>query len=491
MPSPLRIAFAAAAFLCRVPGHASSVSDGQFDSTWAGGGSITFAGDVAHSAYNSSVDRLLIESNGNVLLVGQVQGPSFRYWWLGELFGSGQFIGQFVPTFGLADSSGRVTACQLGFDCMKDETIAAIALQPDGKYLLATDDYLWCTTALAHAFDTSGVSGGTGHVSNVFTINDVGGTVAASQALAFLPGGKILAGGNAYYGSASTTPLFGIVRLNADLSLDTTFNAMTDGKGVTFAGGAAITVSDSDFEEFLQAILLQSDGRIVLVGHADGDSVGLRIEAVRLNANGSLDASYGTSGTTAVAWTGGTGSGSESMAVIDTANRVLVPLSGITNGTSIAGMLVLRLDANGLPDATFGSSGFAFNANPSACTTLTGSSLALDSVGRIVVVGQCGVAGSSNEAFAMERLRGDKGTLDTSFGVSGWSFGYFEPYDTYYNNGEAIVLDGSGRPIVVGGTRSSIAAPVSGAAARVTYDLIHANGFEDAPPGCLYPDCLF
>jgi uncharacterized delta-60 repeat protein len=248
-----------------------------------------------------------------------------------------------------------------------------------------------------------------------------------------------------------------------------------------------IGVSEADPQEKVRAILLQTDGRIVLVGYAFGS--GFEFEAARLNADGTLDTSYGSSGTTALLWPGGSLEFPESMAAIDGADRVLVPFTGTTSAPVTSSMLVLRLGPDGLPDATFNGSGFAVNTNTDTCSSgVTGASLALDSAGRIVVVGSCyGYNGTSNRAFAVERLRGDNGALDTSFGISGWGFGYFSASNAI-NDAGAITFDQGGRPIIVGTTQ--LASGVEdGGASRVTYDLIKTNNFEAAPRGCLPPDC--
>jgi hypothetical protein len=86
----------------------------------------------------------------------------------------------------------------------------------------------------------------------------------------------------------------------------------------------------------------------------------------------------------------------------------------------------------------------------------------------------------------LERVHGDDGSLDTSFGFGGFSHGTFSATSTidYAND---IVIDSSGRPVFGGAAfNGSVYAAALG---RVTYDLINTNGFESAPRGCLPPDC--
>jgi len=105
--------------------------------------------------------------------------------------------------------------------------------------------------------------------------------------------------------------------------------------------------------------------------------------------------------------------------------------------------------------------------------------VAIDSAGRILAGGSC------DSTFLVERIRGDKGILDTSFGVGGYSQGIYASGATS-NNVTAIGFDPGGRLLVTGTCGSGI--PQAGAA-RLTYDLIAAGNFEVVPRGCLPPDC--
>ena len=175
MPAALRVVVIGLALTCMTQARLAlaTTPDGYYDPTWIGGGRIAFAGDPKNPSFDSSAGQLLIEGNGNVLLAGTVSTPD-NEWWLGELSGGGQYVGEFVPTFGLSDGSGRVTECE--FVCTGfNETFTAVMAQPDGKYLVVSEGHIWRTLAHATAFDTAGVSGGTGFVSNVFTVNDVKG----------------------------------------------------------------------------------------------------------------------------------------------------------------------------------------------------------------------------------------------------------------------------------------------------------------------------
>lgn len=474
--------FFAGAFLWLTGSGCSwALADGYFDPTWAvtqtSYGRISFTVDATNIA---SVTSIVLEGNGNVLLNGLVTD----YWWLGELFPDGTF----VPTFGVSNGSGLTTACELGFYC---GSIAGYALgaipQPDGKYLALSNNYVWRTTTKANAFDTAGVIGGNGYIVDAFTINDAQGS-AGGRAMALLSNGKILVAGSGNYTGVSTTPVFGVVRLNSDLSLDTSFNAITDNLGVTFAGGAVISVDSNDSSESVGTVLVQPDGSILLVGSGGGGYPGAKLEAVRLTAGGALDTSFGTGGKVALFWGDGIIETAPGRALLDAAGNIVVPLAGQAyDMSSTRGMLVARFTSAGALDTSgFAGTGFAFNNDAGSCDETAANALALDSAGRIAVAGTC--TSASGTAFAVERLRGDSGALDTSFGISGWSLGdYVATNDN--NSGFAIAFDSSGHPLVGGSSYATGGLVQMAGVARLTYDLIHTNNFEAAPRGCLSPNC--
>jgi uncharacterized delta-60 repeat protein len=124
--------------------------------------------------------------------------------------------------------------------------------------------------SLDTSFDTDGIA----------TIA-VGASSDTSKGVAIQPNGRIIVVGESYNGTNSD---FALVRLNANGSLDTSFD--TDGR-VTAAVG---TSADS-----AAGIALQSDGKLVVAGYAtfaNGDTT-----VVRYNTNGSVDTSFGATST--------------------------------------------------------------------------------------------------------------------------------------------------------------------------------------------------
>ena len=458
---------------CTLP---STPNDGYFDQTWTGKGCITFVGDNRNAATTSEVQKVAVTTNGNLLVAGDTSSGSGS-WWIGQLTPQGAFD----TTFGDSDSSGRITGCQLFLPgaCPTDSKFDFLP-QPDGKILVLSNDYLARTNAGAHAFDTAGVAGGTGHVYPEFQIATPSGTLNGNDngALALLSGGSLLVAGYGYQSTVAAYALEGVAQLNSNLALDTSFHATTEA-GVVYAGGEFVATGDT---AEAHQILIQSTGRVVLVGEKGYD-----IRLSRLNTDGTVDTTFGTNGTIVEstvpspcaipAWE----YRAYRSAAIDRGDRIVV--TGECYGGSSYITVVVRFTADGAVDTTFGNSGFYVSASFGACPGLNvrPRALAIDGAGRILVGGTC------DTELGVQRLRGDNGTLDTSFGIDGLGHGRF---DATSNSDEvdSIVFDRSGHPVIGGRTQPS--SHEQAGVGRLTYDLIFVHDFEKTPRGCLPPDCI-
>jgi uncharacterized delta-60 repeat protein len=438
---------------------ASALADGYYDTTWLGSGRITFQGDYVDPELLtgpwSELDVILPRSDGSILLAGALSGDS----WAGAMSTDGSWI----STFGVG-GLGRTTLCHFGScNAFVDATV-----QTDGSPIIVGASYTARFSSVGKAY--TGVQ-----EASSLTIDDQGGYVVLQGGVTVQPDGKILVAGAGFIKQADVQK-FGIVRLKSDLSLDTTFNQASIA-GVNYSGGAVVSLVDGE-EESAEYVLVQPDGRIILVGWGI-PAVDVRVlDMVRLNVDGSLDNSFGTGGKASFAWPTG-GAISPGRPILDSVGRVLVPLGVLpTIGGEI--ISVARVTPAGQLDKNFGQqAGFATFSLTGSCPNTSATALALDSAGRIVVVGGC-YFGSSY--FIVIRLRGDTGYLDGSFGISGHGLGEFAA-GTAHDAATSVAFDSSGRPLVGGysGSLSGIS--------RLSYDLIYTNNFEPAPRGCLPPNC--
>lgn len=471
MPDRFRFATAVLFVASAFPTSLSRAADGYFDTSWRNSGHfIVYPADVRFA----ELDLIRTEPAEKLLLVGRFDdgATSAAIWWLSETFASGAV----VPTFGLSDGSGFTTSCQLGLACNSVTDLPADALvQTDGKYLVLSGLELSRTTALAHALDSAGVVGGTGHVDvRSYLINDVQGKLTNPRALALLADGKILVAGEGLYSGISTSPGMAVLRLNSDLSLDTGFHAIKDSNQVTFAGGNVVAVDPADVAgEIAKAIVVQPDGSMLLVG--DGGGVNT-LEVARLNADGSLDTSYGNS----------IGGGKYPITDLTSVSAIAAPFGRIIVGVSSVsdpGFSILRISEDGVTYASY-------SQLPAGCVEASVTAVSCDSAGRILATGTCVDAGSKTHFLAL-RLRGDTFSLDPSFGNNGISLGWFDGSADFSSSLPAIgvgaAIDSAGKPVIGGFANTGVVSAQAGIA-RLTYDLIFANRMEP-PAGCLPPNC--
>ena len=274
----------------------------------------------------------------------------------------------------------------------------------------------------AGALDTT--FGGTGMVTT-----DVSPLEDRSFSVAVQPDLKVVA-----YGSGFSSPSgpsapnqVEVVRYNADGSLDASFGSA----GKVILGNLSTT-------SYGKGLALQSDGKIVLVGtYYDAAKAHNDFEVVRLNANGSLDTTFG--GGTGKVITAVTpyeddatglmlqadgkivveGQAVTSATTTTTKNRGVVT----TTTTSTYGVAILRYNADGSLDTSFGTGGKAI---VSPAHLLPGTppqvdSMAIDSGGRILIVGDIPyLLSGSSQYYEGNILRFTAaGRLDTTFGSGG------------------------------------------------------------------------
>ncbi len=160
----------------------------------------------------------------------------------------------------------------------------------------------------------------------------------------------------------------------------------------------------------ISGLAVQPDGRLLVIG-----AVGAKV--VRLNANGGLDAGFGTGG---FATTTLPGKGLMATGITLAADgRLVVACTSITGAAQTPGVVILRYSPDGKPDGSFGNKGvadlsagggYAFDSGP----------VVVQSDGRIVesVFGD----NFSGRFYAALRLNTD-GAVDQGFGSKGITAG--------------------------------------------------------------------
>ena len=179
----------------------------------------------------------------------------------------------------------------------------------------------------------------------------------------------------------------------------------------TFLSGGGIVATDFGGRDFGKSIVLQSDGKIVVVGESSGGGDG-GFAVVRYNTDGSLDATFDGDGKVTTDFGGLEYATS---AALQSDGKIVV--AGY-NGISSSGggdFALVRYNTDGSLDTTFDGDG-------KVTTNLGGwdkaESVTVESDGKIVVAGYTGISSSGGGDFAVVRYNSN-GTLDTSFGANG------------------------------------------------------------------------
>ena len=345
-----------------------------------------------------------------------------------------------------------------------DDYVAGVALQPDGKIVVAgscaatttsgtgTD---FCVTRLGAngVIDTSFGSGG-----KVFTSLRSFDDTATSMALQ--SDGKIVVAG---FCAGTTSSASGIepcvARYTSAGALDPSFSG--DGKlAVVRPTGVATPVT---IRKKANGIAIAADGKIVLVGSTvslgtlNGGATDYRtdLQVIRLLPNGTPDTTFSGDGfvseSPASGWLVG------NAATIQPDGRIVVVASqvvGCSNGQNEC-MIARRYTDAGALDATFGSSGRVTLDVSAIGPGSAGYAVAMQSDGKIMLAGHCYAAGGGYRNFCFTRLR-DNGDLDTSFATNGLGSTRFDigPGDLSVVTSAAVHPDG--KIILAGGCSNAL-----------------------------------
>lgn len=195
-----------------------------------------------------------------------------------------------------------------------------------------------------------------------------------------------------------------------------------------------------------------SDGKLLVAGHLEAnggpnDNQGTLILA-RYNSNGSLDTSFGVDGISSFQINATSSFSGE--AIVDASGRILI-VGYTINAPDQELAFLARLNANGTLDTTFGTNGIVTTTFGTTMLGTAAFSVVLQADGNIVIAG---ATVSEDDPtfefigdFALARYTAS-GTLDTTFGNSGYVLTDFNPnsLDVVY----ALNLQPDGKIVAVG-----------------------------------------
>lgn len=240
-------------------------------------------------------------------------------------------------------------------------------------------------------------------------------------AIAIQPDGKIVVAGEAAWGD------FALARYNLDGSLDTTFSddglVLTDFSGDTDVG---------------QAIFIQPDGKIIVVGKTWGGS-NYDFALARYNLDGSLDTNFGGDGLVSTDFNDGYDIAYS--VILQPDSKIIV--AGKSRTTINNDFALARYHPDGSLDITFSNDGWVTTNFSSSDEE--GYAVALQSDDKIVVAGMAYILGNYID-FALVRYNTD-GSLDSSFDADGWVTTDFTGDADY---GRSIAIQQDGKIVVAG-----------------------------------------
>ena len=347
-------------------------ADGTLDPTFNGGGKLV----IPVISGPEQGRAVAIQSDGKIVVAGYAFSGGRNDFLIMRFHPNGMLDTTF-------DGDGRAVTVASG----TDNKAFDVTIQPDGK-IVAAGTANGCASALRYnsngspdiTFDGDGIV-----ITPLSTFNGTANSVAVQ------PDGKIVTAGTHGVGSASD---FGLIRYDANGSLDAAFN-----------GSGFVTTPVLTFDS-AWSVTLQTDGKIVAAGAADGD-----FAVVRYNTDGSLDTGFDGDGkvTTSFAATG-----------LDVANSVAMRPGGgiIAVGSSevtssTVDFAVAAYNANGSPDTSFDADG---TLTMSFGTTVDRAfSTVVQANGKIVVAG---FSRRLDDDFALVRFN-TNGSFDTGFDGDG------------------------------------------------------------------------
>lgn len=300
--------------------------------------------------------------------------------------------------FGLADQAGNTVLVGHGMSHSLNRDLMILRFLTNGTF--------------DPSFDGDGIR-----------LQDVTDVAATLGGAALQADGRIVVAG---YLDTSSTRLWAIARLEPDGSLDPSFGSA--GKVAYFGNGSA------------NAVTIQPDGRIVVVGTYVISGNVSHFAILRLTADGALDPEFGFGDLVDTAI--GSGNADANSVTVQADGKIVVAGTATNGGT--VDMALVRYNTDGSLDTSFSGDGIA------TTTVGTGDDFALDAAvqpdGKIVLCGAAVLAGGFDVALVRFLANG---SIDNGFG----SFGRVATdLGGAVDAATAMVLQPDGKMVVAGYT---------------------------------------
>ncbi len=382
--------------------------DGTLDNTFGLNGIVREGIGITDDVANS----VAIQNDGKIIAAGSTIVGNNTDFALARYNTNGNLD----STFG----SNGIVITPVGFS---SDLAYSIKIQSDGKILTAGYTYNGNDNDFALVrYNEDGTPDNSFGTNGIVT-TQIGNDFDVAYSIAIQSDGKIVAAGST---TQSGYTNFILVRYNTNGSIDNTFGS----------NGITITSISSTFDE-AYSVVIQNDGKIVVVGHSY-NVIDYDFAIARYNPNGTLDNTFSTDGTTT------TPIGLENNMALSTAiqgDGKIIATGFSANGSNFDFALA-RYNTNGELDNSFGSNGIVTTEVDTSIDVAT--SILIQSDGKIIAAGYS-LTGIDND-FALVRYNVNGG-LDNSFGSDGI---FTNPVGTSINYAYSSVIQGDGKIVVVG-----------------------------------------
>ena len=362
--------------------------DGTLDAGFDGDGKVTTDFQLVTdgtATFSDDGQALVLQTDGKLVAAG-VAGHN------ASLTGNDFALARYSDVDGSLDT-GFGTGGKVSTHIRSVELAEGVALLSDGRIVAAGSIVL---TDFALALYLPGGDLDTtfrGSISDIpgTAVTDFGSSSDSARAVVVQSGDLIIAAGDA-------NGDFALARYNDDGSLDPGFSG--DGKVTTaFDGGG----SNSDGA---RAVIVQPDGKIIAAGFSDRGSGNNDFALARYNTNGSLD-DGGLSDITGGDQFGNGGKVITGIGGADFANALVLQPDGkiIVVGDGGGDFAVVRYDANGTPDPTFGGGDGIVTTDFGASDGAHAAVFQSDPDGDKLIVAGSTFANGTNADFALARYK--------------------------------------------------------------------------------------
>ena len=432
-------AFCGSLLVCLAVPLSSRAVDGALDPSFSDDGKVT--SDFGNVFLNDQARDVVIQPDGKIVVGGGTRdgGDLARY----------NPNGSLDTTFGGDGSGARSGVAGPAIALQNDGKIVIIG--SDSNVGTGID------VAVAR-FNTNGsLDDGSASDSTPGDVFGIGGRVMADfggnengTGIAVQSDGKIVAVGYKGQASSGANVDFVMARYNSNGSLDD--GSASDSTPSDIFGTAGKVITDFASEEDIpRDVVIQPDGKILVAGSREFNG-NPAFAVARYLPTGALDSSFDGDGRLNTAFNGD----SFANAVVVQSDGKIVAAGAVLFNVGGSNFALVRYNPNGSLDTSFGANanGRAF-VDHAPTGEDQANDLALQTDGKIIVAGYRGSFLNNSATFALARLLAN-GTLDNSFGTGGTVTTDFGAFPGDFSAGiNAVAVQRDGHIVAVGSTRDN------------------------------------